>query len=202
MDEHLREKEFGILDRLTKIGITEKYPELSEQRGHVGKFYFRPPGGESWCDVILRLRSLLEMTTREYAGQRVLVVAGSRKIPGAALLSANAALCAGAGKLTIATAQSVAPGLALLMPEARIIGLPKTPACGPLASGVAQLAPCAVRSSAVLIGPGLLFWAAAALMGLAGRLHLSVGDAHEHTQEALWHSHPHRHHHQEEAMRC
>ena len=75
MDERLREKEFGILDRLTHLGITEKYPELSEQRGHVGKFYFRPPGGESWCDVILRLRSLLEMTTREYAGQRVLVVA-------------------------------------------------------------------------------------------------------------------------------
>jgi broad specificity phosphatase PhoE len=75
MDERLREKEFGILDRLTKLGITDKYPELSEQRAHVGKFYFRPPGGESWCDVILRLRSLLEMTTREYAGQRVLVVA-------------------------------------------------------------------------------------------------------------------------------
>lgn len=75
LDERLREKEFGILDRLTHLGITEKYPGLSEQRGHVGKFYFRPPGGESWCDVILRLRSLLEMITREYAGQRVLVVA-------------------------------------------------------------------------------------------------------------------------------
>ena len=74
MDERLREKEFGILDRLTKLGIRQKHPELDEQRLHVGKFYFRPPGGESWCDVILRLRSLLEMVTREYAGQRVLVV--------------------------------------------------------------------------------------------------------------------------------
>ncbi len=74
VDERLREKEFGILDRLTKHGIGRKYPELNEQRGHVGKFYFRPPGGESWCDVILRLRSLLEMVTREYAGRRVLVV--------------------------------------------------------------------------------------------------------------------------------
>ncbi len=74
IDERLREKEFGILDRLTKHGIGRKYPELNEQRGHVGKFYFRPPGGESWCDVILRLRSLLEMVTREYAGRRVLVV--------------------------------------------------------------------------------------------------------------------------------
>jgi len=75
IDERLREKEFGILDRLTKLGIQQKHPELNEQRLHVGKFYFRPPGGESWCDVILRLRSLLEMVTREYAGCRVLVVA-------------------------------------------------------------------------------------------------------------------------------
>jgi broad specificity phosphatase PhoE len=73
-DERLREKEFGILDRLTVHGIRQKYPELSDQRAHVGKFYFRPPGGESWCDVILRLRSLLEMMTREHGAQRVLVV--------------------------------------------------------------------------------------------------------------------------------
>jgi len=73
-DERLREKEFGILDRLTKVGITHKFPELAEQRRHVGKFYFRPPGGESWCDVILRLRSVIETVTREYRGERVLVV--------------------------------------------------------------------------------------------------------------------------------
>jgi broad specificity phosphatase PhoE len=75
VDERLREKEFGVLDRLTKHGIAQKFPDLDAQRRHVGKFYFRPPGGESWCDVILRLRSLTEMVTREHAGQRVLVVA-------------------------------------------------------------------------------------------------------------------------------
>jgi broad specificity phosphatase PhoE len=74
VDERLREKEFGILDRLTHFGIRQKYPELGEQRAHVGKFYFRPPGGDSWCDVLLRLRSLLEMVTREHGEQRVLVV--------------------------------------------------------------------------------------------------------------------------------
>ena len=73
-DGRLREKEFGILDRLTTHGIRQKHPELSEQRMHVGKFYFRPPGGERWCDVILRMRSLIEMMAREYAGRRVLVV--------------------------------------------------------------------------------------------------------------------------------
>ena len=74
-DERLREKEFGILDRLTRHGIALEYPELNEQRLHVGKFYFRPPGGESWCDVILRLRSVLDTVTREYRGERVLIVA-------------------------------------------------------------------------------------------------------------------------------
>jgi broad specificity phosphatase PhoE len=74
-DERLREKEFGILDRLTPLGIGDKYPELAEQRAHVGKFYFRPPGGESWCDVILRLRSVIDTITREYRGERVLIVA-------------------------------------------------------------------------------------------------------------------------------
>ena len=75
VDERLREKEFGVLDRLTKHGIRQKFPDLDHQRGHVGKFYFRPPGGESWCDVILRLRSLTEMITREHGGERVLIVA-------------------------------------------------------------------------------------------------------------------------------
>jgi broad specificity phosphatase PhoE len=73
-DERLREKEFGILDRLTRIGIRQKYPELAAQRAHVGKFYFRPPGGESWCDVILRLRSMLDTLTREHRGERVLII--------------------------------------------------------------------------------------------------------------------------------
>jgi broad specificity phosphatase PhoE len=74
-DERLREKEFGILDRLTTHGIAHLHPELYEQRQHVGKFYFRPPGGESWCDVILRLRSVIDTLNREYCRERVLIVA-------------------------------------------------------------------------------------------------------------------------------
>ena len=92
---------------------------------------------------------------KEDRGQ-VLVVAGSREIVGAALLSATAALRAGAGKLTIATAASVAPGLALLIPEARVVALPETPAGGLRHDGADLLADCAARSAAVLVGPGLL----------------------------------------------
>jgi broad specificity phosphatase PhoE len=77
IDERFREKEFGILDRLTAVGIREQFPEQAEFRRLLGKFYHRPPGGESWCDVILRLRSAIEMISREYCGQRVLVVCHS-----------------------------------------------------------------------------------------------------------------------------
>lgn len=77
VDERLREREFGILDRLTHAGIVEKYPEQAELRRLLGKFYHRPPGGESWCDVILRLRSLVDTLTRDYRGERVLLVCHS-----------------------------------------------------------------------------------------------------------------------------
>jgi probable phosphoglycerate mutase len=75
LDERLREREFGVLDRLTKAGIIEQYPEQAEARRRVGKFYHRPPGGESWSDVALRVRSALDSVTREHAGEHVLVVA-------------------------------------------------------------------------------------------------------------------------------
>jgi broad specificity phosphatase PhoE len=74
VDERLREREFGILDRLTRRGITERYPEQADFRAHLGKFYHRPPGGESWADVILRLRSFVDTISRECRGERILVV--------------------------------------------------------------------------------------------------------------------------------
>ena len=74
IDERLREKEFGILDRLTRHGITQRFPEQAELRRLLGKFYHRPPGGESWCDVILRLRSMLDTITLHYCEERVLLV--------------------------------------------------------------------------------------------------------------------------------
>jgi len=73
-DERLREKEFGILDRLTRTGITELHPDQAEFRRLLGKFYHRPPGGESWCDVILRLRSALDTISLHYSGRRVLIL--------------------------------------------------------------------------------------------------------------------------------
>jgi broad specificity phosphatase PhoE len=74
-DERLREREFGALDRLTHAGIEQRFPDEAEARARIGKFYHRPPGGESWCDVGLRVRSVIDTVGREYGGERVLVVA-------------------------------------------------------------------------------------------------------------------------------
>ncbi|MFZ5894989.1 MAG: histidine phosphatase family protein [Myxococcota bacterium] len=75
VDERLREKEFGSLNRFTKHGIVAKFPHEAALRAEIGKFYYRPPGGESWCDVILRLRSVLDHVQLRYGGERVLIVA-------------------------------------------------------------------------------------------------------------------------------
>lgn len=74
-DERLREREFGVLDRLTRAGIEQRFPAEAESRKRLGKFYHRPSGGESWCDVALRVRSVLDSIGREHPDERVLVVA-------------------------------------------------------------------------------------------------------------------------------
>jgi probable phosphoglycerate mutase len=74
VDERLREREFGVFDGLTTIGIREKFPEEADHRKRLGKFYHRAPGGESWADVILRLRSMLNTINLHYNDRRVLVV--------------------------------------------------------------------------------------------------------------------------------
>lgn len=86
---------------------------------------------------------------------RVMVVAGSVEVPGAALLAGIAALRAGAGKLQMATVRSAAVPLGLAVPEALVVGLPETPAGGiaPEAAGIVHGR--ARRCDAVLIGPGM-----------------------------------------------
>lgn len=74
LDERLREREFGVFDGLTTSGIRARYPEEAAHRAKIGKFYHRAPGGESWADVILRLRSVLNTINLHYSDKTVLVV--------------------------------------------------------------------------------------------------------------------------------
>jgi broad specificity phosphatase PhoE len=74
LDERLRERDLGILDGLTGKGYAELYADEAARRKRTGKLYYRAPGGESWSDVALRVRSLLSTMREEYADERVLVV--------------------------------------------------------------------------------------------------------------------------------
>jgi broad specificity phosphatase PhoE len=75
IDERLRDRELGVLDLLTSHGVEARFPGEAERRRWLGKFYYRPPGGESWADVALRIRSLLVDLDRPGVPERVLLVA-------------------------------------------------------------------------------------------------------------------------------
>jgi len=74
-DERLRERDFGAFDGMTGAGIREQFPDEARRRDLLGKFYYRPPGGESWADVALRVRSVLATEGLRYDNERLVVVA-------------------------------------------------------------------------------------------------------------------------------
>ena len=86
---------------------------------------------------------------------RILVVAGSRDVPGAALLTATAAMRAGAGKLKIATVESASTAIGVAMPEAMVIGLPLADDGGFGAGAIADIRDTAADVDAVVAGPGV-----------------------------------------------
>ena len=86
---------------------------------------------------------------------RILILAGSRAVPGATLLAATAAMRAGAGKLRIATVESSALDVAVAMPEAMVVGLPEHRDGGFAGSAVARIAEQAADADAVVAGPGM-----------------------------------------------
>jgi hydroxyethylthiazole kinase-like uncharacterized protein yjeF len=86
---------------------------------------------------------------------KLLVIAGSCRLPGAAILVARAALRAGCGTVRVAAPQSVAVPIGVALPELMVLPLPETPAgtiaLAALETLAAQYEPC----SAAVIGPGL-----------------------------------------------
>lgn len=86
---------------------------------------------------------------------RVLVIAGSAEVPGAAVLAGEAALRAGAGKLVVGTAATVALLVAQQLPEARVVGLPEDDDGGLREDGVERLDEILAHTASVLVGPGM-----------------------------------------------
>ncbi len=73
-DERIRDRELGVLDLLTSRGVRQQFPAEAQRRAWLGKFYHRPPGGESWADLVLRVRSFLADVDRSADQGRLLVV--------------------------------------------------------------------------------------------------------------------------------
>jgi hydroxyethylthiazole kinase-like uncharacterized protein yjeF len=86
---------------------------------------------------------------------RVLVIAGSAEMPGAAVLAGEAALRAGAGKLAVGAAATIAPWVAQQLPEARVIALPEDDDGGLRPDGLERLDKILAQTRAVLVGPGM-----------------------------------------------
>jgi hydroxyethylthiazole kinase-like uncharacterized protein yjeF len=91
----------------------------------------------------------------KYSRGSVLVIGGARATPGAALLAGTAALRAGAGKLSLAVAESVAVQVAVALPECGAIGLPETSDGSVTGRGLERIASYLDGADAMLVGPGL-----------------------------------------------
>jgi ADP-dependent NAD(P)H-hydrate dehydratase len=85
----------------------------------------------------------------------ILVIGGSAETAGAVLLAAEAAMRAGAGKLQVATAASVARLAAAALPEALVRALPETDAGAIRADAADSVRDLVEAADAVLIGPGM-----------------------------------------------
>ena len=86
---------------------------------------------------------------------QIMIIAGSRDVPGAALLTAHGAMRAGAGKLQIAAPDDIAIPLGIAMPEAMVVGFATARDGGFSRRAVAALLEHAARANAIVAGPGM-----------------------------------------------
>jgi hydroxyethylthiazole kinase-like uncharacterized protein yjeF len=87
---------------------------------------------------------------------RILVAGGERENPGALLLAGTAALRSGAGKLRIATVESISIPLGIAIPEARVFALAETKGGAIAASAGSEVVRLAGGVDAVVLGPGMI----------------------------------------------
>lgn len=116
-------------------------------------------GSTTITPLLLRDWPLPEAGEDKYSRGSVLVIGGARSTPGAVLLAGTAALRAGAGHLTLALAESVAPHAAVALPECGVVGLPENGSGSITFSSSASVADTLgrnlERADVVVVGPGL-----------------------------------------------
>lgn len=73
-DERLVDRLMGDLEMMTRAAVALHHPAEADKHGSLDLLY-RPPNGESFEDIAVRLRSFLADLNRDHAGRRVIVVA-------------------------------------------------------------------------------------------------------------------------------
>jgi hydroxyethylthiazole kinase-like uncharacterized protein yjeF len=96
---------------------------------------------------------------------RLLIVAGNRQVPGAAILCAMAALRSGAGQVRVATVASVAPGIALQIPEVLVVPLAESRDGDCARGSVREVQQQAEGIDAIVAGPGVREGSVTAMIG-------------------------------------
>ena len=115
-----------------------------------------PPQPTILTPSLLREWRLPSPGGSKYGRGQVLVIGGARQTPGAVMLAGLSALRVGAGRLTMAVAQSVAVPLAVAVPESGVVGLPETAEGSVLGEAAGdRLSASVERADAVLVGSGL-----------------------------------------------
>ncbi|MCU1569780.1 MAG: carbohydrate kinase, YjeF related protein [Naasia sp.] len=114
-----------------------------------------PERPEPITPASLRQWPLPEAGSSKHQRGDVLIIGGARRTPGAAVLAGLGALRVGAGRITLGIAESVAPAVAAVFPEAGVMGLPETASGAVRGAGVTALARDISGASCVVAGPGL-----------------------------------------------
>lgn len=96
---------------------------------------------------MLRDWALPPVGESKYGRGEVVVIGGSERAPGAAMLAGVAALRIGAGRLTLGVASSVAPHVAVAVPESGVVGLSH--------ASLDLIADDIASADVVVLGPGL-----------------------------------------------
>lgn len=105
--------------------------------------------------AVLRDWGLPSAAGSKYDRGSVLVVGGASGTPGAAMLTGVAALRAGAGRLTLAVAEDVAPAVAVAVPESGVVPLRRTASGSVRGEVTDRLAHELASADVVVVGPGL-----------------------------------------------
>ena len=74
-DDRLVDRLLGELEMLTRAAVAVRFPDEPARWRAAGGYQYRPPGGETYGDIAVRLSGFLADLNRDHAGRRVVVVA-------------------------------------------------------------------------------------------------------------------------------